>query len=76
MYLLDTDIVSETRKRRPHPAVLAWIRSIDGSAMFLASITWGKLQKGVEITRRQDALKAEEIDPFPTASEVQAGDAS
>jgi predicted nucleic acid-binding protein len=61
MYLLDTNIVSETRKPRPHPDVLAWIRSIDKNAMFLAAVTLGELQKGVEIARRQDVPKAEEI---------------
>jgi predicted nucleic acid-binding protein len=61
MYLLDTNIISETRKPRPHPAVLAWIRSVDESELFLAAITMGELQKGVEITRRQDSQKAEEI---------------
>ena len=61
MYLLDTNIVSETRKPRPHPAVLAWIRSVDKNAMFVASVTLGELQKGAEISRRQDVPKAEEI---------------
>jgi predicted nucleic acid-binding protein len=61
MYLLDTNIVSETRKPRPHPAVLAWIRSVDKNAMFIASVTLGELQKGVEISRRQDVPKAGEI---------------
>jgi toxin FitB len=61
MYLLDTNIVSETRKPRPHPAVLAWIRSVSKSELFLAAVTLGELQKGVEITRRQDPQKAAEI---------------
>jgi len=61
MYLLDTNVISETRKPRPHPAVLDWIRSVDGNVMFLAAVTLGELQKGVEITRRQDISKANEI---------------
>ena len=61
MYLLDTNIISETRKPRPHPAVLAWIRSVRESDLFLSAITLGELQKGVELTRRQNPLKAEEI---------------
>jgi predicted nucleic acid-binding protein len=61
MYLLDTNVVSETRKPRPHQAVLAWIRSAYSDSLFLASVTVGELQKGVEITRRQDLPKAEEI---------------
>ena len=61
MYLLDTNVISETRKPRPNPAVHEWIRSVDKSAMFLAAVTLGELQKGVEITRRQDTQKADEI---------------
>jgi len=59
--LLDTNIVSETRKPLPHPAVLAWIRGVEKNSMFLAAVTLGELQKGVELTRRQDVPKAEEI---------------
>ena len=61
MYLLDTNVISETRKPRPNPAVLEWIRSVDGNALFLAAVTLGDLQKGVEITRRRDIQKANEI---------------
>jgi hypothetical protein len=61
MYLLDTNIISETRKPRPHPAVLAWIRSVHESDLFLAAVTLGELQKGVELTRRQNPQKASEI---------------
>lgn len=61
MYLLDTNIVSETRKPRPHPAILAWIGSVDKNDMFLAAVTLGELQKGVELTRRQNQQKALEI---------------
>jgi predicted nucleic acid-binding protein len=61
MYLFDTNIVSETRKPRPHPAVLAWIRSVHESKIFLAAVTLGELQKGVELTRRQNPQKAKEI---------------
>ena len=61
MYLLDTNVISETRKPRPHPAVLAWIRSVDERELFLSSLTMGELQKGVEMTRRQNQSKAAEI---------------
>jgi|SRR5580698_1382132 predicted nucleic acid-binding protein len=61
MYLLDTNVISETRKPRPHPAVLQWIHSVDERAMFLSAVTLGELQKGVELTRRQNPSKADEI---------------
>ena len=80
MYLLDTNVISETRKPRPNPAVLEWIRTVDSNAMFLAAVTLGELQKGVEITRRQDTQKAGEIsvwiDYLASAFEVLPADQS
>src|ERR1700728_3365757 len=61
MYLLDTNVISETRKPRPHPAVLEWIRSVDEGSLYLAAVTLDELQKAVEITRQQDLEKANEI---------------
>jgi predicted nucleic acid-binding protein len=61
MYLLDTNIISETRKPRPDPAVLAWIQAVPESDLHLSAVTIGELQKGVELTRRQDPQKAGEI---------------
>jgi predicted nucleic acid-binding protein len=64
MYLIDTNVISETRKPRPHPAVLDWIRSISKNDMILSAVTLGELQKGVEIVRRQDQQKAKEIEEW------------
>ena len=58
MYLLDTNIVSELRKSRPHGAVLAWIAALQDREIFLSALTLGELQAGVERTRRQDTEKA------------------
>jgi toxin FitB len=61
-YLLDTNVVSETRKPRPHGAVMEWLRGLEGRRTFLSAVTLGELQVGVEKTRRRDPLKAEEIE--------------
>jgi toxin FitB len=55
MYLLDTNVVSELRKPRPHGGVLAWLRSVDDKALFLSAVTVGEIQAGIELTREQDA---------------------
>lgn len=62
MYLLDTNVVSELRKPRPHGAVVAWIASIDDAQLFLSAVTLGEIQAGVELTRAQDPAKASEIE--------------
>ncbi|HWK46721.1 MAG TPA: type II toxin-antitoxin system VapC family toxin [Stellaceae bacterium] len=64
MYLLDTNIVSELRRRRPHGAVLAWLRSVPDAELHLSAVTIGELQAGVEITRDQDPEKAAEIEAW------------
>jgi len=58
MYLLDTNIVSELRRIRPHVAVVSWIESVSDADLHLSAVTIGELQAGIEITREQDAIKA------------------
>ena len=64
MYLLDTNVVSELRKPRPHGGVLAWLRSVDDKDLFLSAVTVGEIQAGIELTREQDATKAAEIEAW------------
>lgn len=64
MYLLDTNVVSELRKPRPHGGVLAWIEDIADEDIFLSAVTIGELQAGIELTRRQDRAKAHEIEAW------------
>lgn len=64
MYLLDTNVVSELRKPRPHGAVLAWLESVDDASLHLATVTLGEIQAGIELTREQDAEKAAEIESW------------
>jgi predicted nucleic acid-binding protein len=62
VYLLDTNVISELRKRRPRPAVVDWLRAVPSDNLHIAALTLGELQAGVEITRAQDPEKAEEIE--------------
>lgn len=64
MYLLDTNVVSELRKTRPHGAVVAWVESVADSDLHLSAVTLGEIQAGIEITREQDTSKAEEIEAW------------
>ena len=64
MYLLDTNIVSELRKPKPHGAVIAWISGVPDTSLFLCAVTLAEIQTGIEITREQDALKANSIEAW------------
>ena len=62
MYLLDTNIVSELRRKKPHGAVVAWLHSVDDKDLYLASVTLAETQAGIELTREQDAERAAELE--------------
>ena len=61
MFLLDTNVVSELRRPKPHGAVLAWMRSVDDAHLNVSAVTLGELQAGVEVTRDQDEAKAQQL---------------
>ena len=63
-YLLDTNIVSELRKQRPHGALVAWLNDQEDEQLFLSAVTLGELQSGIERTRHQDPVKADEIEAW------------
>jgi predicted nucleic acid-binding protein len=60
-YLLDTNVVSELRKLKPHGGVLMWVNELQENQIYLSAVTMGELQAGVERTRGQDRQKAAQI---------------
>jgi toxin FitB len=69
-YLLDTNVISEVRRVKPHGAVVAWLETLRVEQIFLSAVTMGELQTGVELTRRQDAAKAREIESWLASVEM------
>jgi predicted nucleic acid-binding protein len=64
MYLLDTNVVSELRKPKPHGAVLQWIQGVADVDLSISAVTIGEIQAGIELTREQDEPKATEIEQW------------
>ena len=62
--LIDTNVVSELRKPKPHGAAVAWLHSLELGQGFFSAVTFGEIQRGVELTRRQDPVKANEIEAW------------
>jgi hypothetical protein len=62
MYLLDTNVVSELRKLKPHGAVVAWMSKVSDTSIALSAVTIGEIQAGIEITREQDKEKAKQLE--------------
>ncbi len=63
-YLLDTNIISELRKTKPHGGVLAWLKELRNEQIFLSAVTFAELQRGIERIRTQNRIKAEEIESW------------
>ena len=57
-YLLDTNVISETRKTRPNADVMDFLANADGGRLFVSVLTLGELRKGVEAKRRGDPVAA------------------
>ena len=64
MYLLDTNIISELRRPKPHGAVLQWYKNIAEDDLFISAVTVGEIQSGIERTRTQDKKKAETLEQW------------
>ena len=58
-YLLDTNVLSELRRKRPDTQVVQWVESRPGSVLYLSVLSVGELRRGVEAlaaSRRRVAL--------------------
>ena len=63
-YLLDTNLISETRKLRADAGVIAFLAAAGSAGLFLSVLTLGELRKGVEAKRRNDAATAARLDAW------------
>jgi hypothetical protein len=61
-FLLDTNILSEIRKPRPHGGVLAWFMAYPNDVFATPAIALFELQMGTEKLRQQDPVRAAAFD--------------
>ncbi len=64
MYLLDTNVISEFRRTKPHGAVLSWLNNTSNDELFISAVSIGEIQSGIEKTREQDLVKAKMLDEW------------
>lgn len=57
-FLLDTNIVSEIRKKAPNAGVAAWFDAVSARDLFLSVLVIGEIRQGVERLARRDAAQA------------------
>jgi len=73
-YLLDTNVVSETRRKNPDSGVSAFLAAADSAGLFLSVLTIGELRKGVEAKRKTDPLAADRLGAWVDTIETQFAD--
>ena len=57
-YLLDTNVLSETRKKNADAGVIAFLQATDSSALYVSVLSIGELLKGIALKRRSDRAAA------------------
>ncbi len=60
-YLLDTNLVSETRKKRADAGVIAFLQETEASSLYISVLTLGELRKGVAKKKREDEFEAQRL---------------
>ena len=61
MFLLDTVIVSELRKKKPDAGVLRWVSRQQDDQLFLSVVTLGEIERGIEKRRKAAPAFADEL---------------
>lgn len=61
MFLIDTDVLSELRKRERHPGVSHWIDAQRLTDLYLSVITIGEIERGITRQLRRDPVFAAEL---------------
>jgi predicted nucleic acid-binding protein len=61
MWLLDTMVISELRKRDPDSHVVAWLSTVPSNHLFLSVVTISELQRGIIQQRAKDVIFAEKL---------------
>jgi toxin FitB len=73
-YLLDTNVISETRKSRADSGVIAFLSAAEPAGLFLSVLTLGELRKGVAAKRRTDPGAADRLGAWVDGIEITFAD--
>ncbi len=75
MYLLDTNVISEIRKKdRCNTQVANWHKNVGTSELFLSVLVMGEIRKGVETLRKSDPLQAQHLERWLERLQIDFGD--
>jgi predicted nucleic acid-binding protein len=62
-YLLDTNVLSELRRKQPDTHVVSWFAQRAAQSLFLSVLTLGEIRKGIELmdATRTDAARRQSL---------------
>jgi len=60
-FLLDTNVLSETRKRTAEARVMKFLANTEPTSLYMSVLTIGELRKGVAMKERTDAEAARQL---------------
>jgi hypothetical protein len=64
MFVLDTEIVSNLRKKRPHPAVKKWVTDTGWENLSMTVVSVTEIQRGIERTRTSHPALAQNLETW------------
>ena len=74
-FLLDTNVVSELRKReRCNPSVRQWFSAVEADDLYVSVLVVGEIRRGIELLRRRDTRGATALDRWLSELERRYGD--
>jgi toxin FitB len=74
-FLLDTNIISELRKRdRAHPSVARWVARTQVEDIGTSVIVLAEIRRGIELKRRRDPDQAKSLDRWFAHMRTRLGD--
>lgn len=65
-FLLDTNVVSEIRKKVPNEGVADWFASVPANGLFLSVLVIGEIRQGVDRLARRDPRQATVLERWLT----------
>ncbi len=73
-YLLDTNVLSETRRKKADERVMAFLARAEPTALYISVLTLGELRKGVALKRRTDPDAAQKLSSWVDGLEFSFAD--
>jgi predicted nucleic acid-binding protein len=64
MYLVDTNVLSEPSKPTPATVVIDWLAMTPQRHLFASVMTLAEVRKGIELVRRRDSKRADELETW------------